>query len=762
MQNKRAMPAKSNQKYEPDPVNMRDLLSDLPQFLRQPYPNVQFNSAFPPFTTKVHLRGVMERAGFGVYKPDKNAHKGSSEDSDQKRSVSTSTAKSLATPRPFYSRKGPANYSDPSIRFAGRDDHGSVKSPSVSPSETKGRVSKSNPNLLRMGMQAQADSPRAARSSGSSTPHTSSGNSSARHSQANLGSAHQPYPSHPSSNPSHPPFASIATPPTRVPPRMQSAGATARAAVGMQAAASVPASTRKNIPDLPRFSREPAEPVSSTPVSSVTSKLSAVLQRQRGQRSREGSFNFQQRGQQQSIDLDKIGERDEIQQEEEDSFSSPFDLEDEEEEMPQTRKPGQGYGLMQRSIQQHRQDMKKTRARNSLQVADDYRGAMKGASVNKDDDRSELSSIDSFDAKFERAGESPTIKGSNGSFSNNGSSSNNSSMAQLLAMRTQIRTAAPASESREMPVPNIQVDGENYDSYGTRRISTMQTDDPNIYNLPKDSSVSGSESEISSSEQKSSPSVKSPVMLPGMKKMKVNSFESPKQAQDSTSMHKHSLSRSSILSENSRVNGLGGLTSPDTPDSSVEPLRVLKNDQYESEEDKMRRDAVEKERKASKEAEEQEVKYPPGHGPCRKCHKPILPGQKSIWSKDSQLSGQWHRKCFSCYACDQKFTKGQSCYVYNDRPYCETHFHELNGSLCKICGKGVEGECLQNEVNEVFHTECLKCCMCGVPIRSEYFIYCGKVLCEKDAEEQVRLIQDGTSQSNSDMVIKRRTRMLYV
>lgn len=160
-----------------------------------------------------------------------------------------------------------------------------------------------------------------------------------------------------------------------------------------------------------------------------------------------------------------------------------------------------------------------------------------------------------------------------------------------------------------------------------------------------------------------------------------------------------------------------------------------------------------------------QVYYPPGEGPCRKCGLPILEGEKKIWSKDNQLSGQWHRACFGCHECNAKFNKGSSCYVYNDQPYCERHFHELNGSLCKVCNRGVEGECLQNEVNEVFHIDCLKCVICGLNVKGDYFIFRNEVMCETDAKELMYQIEEAEKENSNkdiDKIIKRRTRVLYL
>ncbi|KAG7890889.1 hypothetical protein KL936_002173 [Ogataea polymorpha] len=151
------------------------------------------------------------------------------------------------------------------------------------------------------------------------------------------------------------------------------------------------------------------------------------------------------------------------------------------------------------------------------------------------------------------------------------------------------------------------------------------------------------------------------------------------------------------------------------------------------------------------------IKFNPGEGPCRKCGLPIAAGQKSIWSKDQQLSGQWHRKCFSCTTCSKPFSKGESCYVHQDFPYCELHFHEKNGSLCTFCGQGIEGECLSNEHSELFHVHCLSCSECGVTIRTDYFAFQDKILCENDGAKLL-----GESGGLDERTARRHTRLLYL
>jgi hypothetical protein len=73
--------------------------------------------------------------------------------------------------------------------------------------------------------------------------------------------------------------------------------------------------------------------------------------------------------------------------------------------------------------------------------------------------------------------------------------------------------------------------------------------------------------------------------------------------------------------------------------------------------------------------------------------------------------------------------------VLDDRPYCEQHYHKLNGSLCGSCGRGIEGQYLEDESAVKHHVGCFKCASpaCGMALRDGYFEVNGKAYCEKDA-----------------------------
>ncbi|GFF33135.1 paxillin-like protein 1 [Aspergillus udagawae] len=138
-------------------------------------------------------------------------------------------------------------------------------------------------------------------------------------------------------------------------------------------------------------------------------------------------------------------------------------------------------------------------------------------------------------------------------------------------------------------------------------------------------------------------------------------------------------------------------------------------------------------------ATEPPVRPPPrSKGRCRGCGEAIL--GKSVSSKDGRLTGRYHRECFVCCHCRSPFETADF-YVLNDHPYCAQHYHELNGSLCSACNKGIEGQYLETNErsgpgpadHKKFHPECLTCRTCWIPVKGEYFEWNGQVYCERDA-----------------------------
>jgi hypothetical protein len=172
---------------------------------------------------------------------------------------------------------------------------------------------------------------------------------------------------------------------------------------------------------------------------------------------------------------------------------------------------------------------------------------------------------------------------------------------------------------------------------------------------------------------------------------------------------------------------------------------------------------------------EQQNLYPPGEGPCRSCNYSIIPGskgsQRAIYSKTGELSGQWHRSCFSCSydGCDISFNKHVQCYALDNFPYCHHHYHFLNNSLCEACSLGIEGECIENELEQKWHLQCLKCQKCHNLIKSDYYLINGNIFCERDASSIINDKQRYTDSngrvkdlSSQARIEKRRTRVLFL
>lgn len=160
-------------------------------------------------------------------------------------------------------------------------------------------------------------------------------------------------------------------------------------------------------------------------------------------------------------------------------------------------------------------------------------------------------------------------------------------------------------------------------------------------------------------------------------------------------------------------------------------------------------------------------KNAPGEGPCRVCNNEIEKnargGQKSIYSKNAELSGQWHRDCFSCayVGCNVKFNKHVSCYVLLDNAFCHDHYHTLNGTRCQSCRLGIEGDCIENEMKQKWHVHCLKCSKCNSGIISDYFLINNEIYCEDDASKEIKNMERN-GLSTTDKVAKRRTRILFL
>jgi hypothetical protein len=147
-------------------------------------------------------------------------------------------------------------------------------------------------------------------------------------------------------------------------------------------------------------------------------------------------------------------------------------------------------------------------------------------------------------------------------------------------------------------------------------------------------------------------------------------------------------------------------------------------------------------------------------GNCKGCGDPIK--GKSVSSADGRLTGRYHKQCFVCNTCLEPFQTA-TFYVIRDAPYCERHYHKLNGSVCTTCDKGIEGQYLESERREKFHPNCLTCADCKRNLRHDYFEMDGEVYCERDAfrrtQQQPRFLGPGMRGTNR---MERRTTRLMM
>ena len=133
---------------------------------------------------------------------------------------------------------------------------------------------------------------------------------------------------------------------------------------------------------------------------------------------------------------------------------------------------------------------------------------------------------------------------------------------------------------------------------------------------------------------------------------------------------------------------------------------------------------------------------------CRACDETIR--GRSLASQDGKLSGRYHKRCFCCTTCQKPFETA-SFYVFQDRPYCKQHYHELNHSMCAQCGEGVEGQCLQLEDATIRHPDCFTCHVyspisvtiltlqtCHIQLDEDYYESNGLPYCDRHARLQGR------------------------
>ncbi|NXY66049.1 LPXN protein, partial [Callaeas wilsoni] len=108
---------------------------------------------------------------------------------------------------------------------------------------------------------------------------------------------------------------------------------------------------------------------------------------------------------------------------------------------------------------------------------------------------------------------------------------------------------------------------------------------------------------------------------------------------------------------------------------------------------------------------------------CQGCERPVTDNYLSA------LQGVWHTECFVCTECLTGFTSG-SFFELEGRPYCELHFHQRQGTICRGCGHPVTGRCI-TAAGRRYHPEHFVCAYCLGRLHKGTFRECGdKMYCQ--------------------------------
>lgn len=178
--------------------------------------------------------------------------------------------------------------------------------------------------------------------------------------------------------------------------------------------------------------------------------------------------------------------------------------------------------------------------------------------------------------------------------------------------------------------------------------------------------------------------------------------------------------------------------------------------------------ALNEERSPQRRVPEYEIQQPEtrrpkaaSKGKCRGCSENII--GKSVKDSSGRLTGRYHKKCFACRTCGDPFPTAEF-YVFENFPYCEHHYHELNGSLCNSCDRGIEGQYLETDMREKFHPRCFTCTTCRIVLRDGYYEVGGQKYCDRHAARAAAPQQGylGPGGYQTRNVQKRRTRLMMM
>uniref|UniRef100_A0A1I8HVY0 LIM domain-containing protein n=1 Tax=Macrostomum lignano TaxID=282301 RepID=A0A1I8HVY0_9PLAT len=111
---------------------------------------------------------------------------------------------------------------------------------------------------------------------------------------------------------------------------------------------------------------------------------------------------------------------------------------------------------------------------------------------------------------------------------------------------------------------------------------------------------------------------------------------------------------------------------------------------------------------------------------CARCRRPI--DQERVVRA---LGRAWHVEHFVCAACEKPFN-GTRYFERRGLAYCETHFHQLFGQLCFLCGDSISKECVQT-CGKSWCRAHFRCTVCDREMdqKSKFYEYDLKPVCKR-------------------------------
>ncbi|KAG7156316.1 LIM and senescent cell antigen-like-containing domain protein 1-like [Homarus americanus] len=114
---------------------------------------------------------------------------------------------------------------------------------------------------------------------------------------------------------------------------------------------------------------------------------------------------------------------------------------------------------------------------------------------------------------------------------------------------------------------------------------------------------------------------------------------------------------------------------------------------------------------------------------CGACRRPIE--ERVV----TALGKHWHVEHFVCAKCEKPFM-GNRHYERKGMAYCETHYHELFGSLCFICNAVIYGDVVM-ALNKAWCSHHFACAVCDIKMtqKTKFFEFDQKPICKKCYEK---------------------------